>query len=351
MEPFTSIAPGRLCLFGEHQDYLGLPVIAMAIPLTCRIQAEPSGDRLLTVVVPQLDRTTVYNLDGLPPRQNAATIDPDFALAAIHKAIEEGWALQGAHCVSETDIVMRAGCSSSSAFCVAWVNVLARLAGESLLPVELAQRAFSAEVSTFGASGGTMDHMTSSIGGMLRIGPGKWEYEVLPDLTPDALGVWVLAYSGEPKDTQKHLKRCKTARLQLLEKLGDWDRTISDLDPTETALLQATLTNRNTEAEAAHLWKDATAGNIGPQLGSIMNLHHKALRDGLDLSTDSFEAMREAASQAGAWGFKVVGSGGGGCAVAWVDRNCADDVREAMERAGAPLVWIFERSTEGAKIA
>ncbi len=26
-------APGRICLFGEHQDFLGLPVIACAIEL------------------------------------------------------------------------------------------------------------------------------------------------------------------------------------------------------------------------------------------------------------------------------------------------------------------------------
>ena len=30
-------APGRICLFGEHQDFLGLPVIACAIDLTMKI--------------------------------------------------------------------------------------------------------------------------------------------------------------------------------------------------------------------------------------------------------------------------------------------------------------------------
>jgi len=29
--------PGRICFFGEHQDYLGLPVIAMAISLRANL--------------------------------------------------------------------------------------------------------------------------------------------------------------------------------------------------------------------------------------------------------------------------------------------------------------------------
>ena len=37
--------PGRICLFGEHQDYLGLPVIAMAISLRVRIVGKKRKDR------------------------------------------------------------------------------------------------------------------------------------------------------------------------------------------------------------------------------------------------------------------------------------------------------------------
>jgi galactokinase len=32
-------APGRICLFGEHQDYLGLPVITAAIDLRLELTA------------------------------------------------------------------------------------------------------------------------------------------------------------------------------------------------------------------------------------------------------------------------------------------------------------------------
>jgi len=46
-ERLTVTAPGRICLFGEHQDFLGLAVIAAAIMVVavvvCAIAAATSG--------------------------------------------------------------------------------------------------------------------------------------------------------------------------------------------------------------------------------------------------------------------------------------------------------------------
>ncbi|HAO48430.1 MAG TPA: GHMP kinase, partial [Runella sp.] len=36
--------PGRICLFGEHQDYLGLPVVAAAISRRISIEGGKSSD-------------------------------------------------------------------------------------------------------------------------------------------------------------------------------------------------------------------------------------------------------------------------------------------------------------------
>jgi galactokinase len=351
---FTSIAPGRLCLFGEHQDYLGLPVISMALPLYCRIHVDikPSQQRVIILKVPSLESTTTYDLNHLP-HQNPS--NPDFALAALEEAINSGWQFPACcqvDCKSTCDFVMNAGCSSSSAFCVAWVQVLARLARRTLSPIALAQRAHQAEVTHFGAPGGTMDHVTSAVGGILRIGPDPWQVERLPQT--DVLGVWVLAYSGDKKDTLGHLKRCKTARLDLLRKLGgNWNATIS-LNTDELKLLNATRINRDTESKAAQLWKtrgtsaDDSASPLGPQLGRLMMKHHEALRDGLQLSTDRLEQLNVAAHKAGAWGFKVVGSGGGGCGVAWSSKP--EDVAESMKGAGAPMTWIITQPSDGARI-
>jgi galactokinase len=364
MDSFTSIAPGRLCLFGEHQDYLGLPVIALAIPLECRIEVQVNREdtcRILELVVPQLGQTYCYDLDHLPLGQSNETKTPDFALAAIHEAVQDGWKLRGAKCVSTTTIPMQAGCSSSSAFCVAWCQILSRLAGKSLKdPLQLAQLAHRAEVVHFGHPGGTMDHVSSAIGGnCLRIGPGPWQVESLPPLVPEQDGVWVLADSGESKETLKHLQRCKGDRLEILKLLGGhWDETLTTvLNENQKVLLKATTTTRDTEREAAALWKSLSSDSnskqeqsIGPKLGALMDRHHGALRDGLGLSTARLEAMRQAATEAGAWGFKLVGSGGGGCGVAWTPKDKAGSVAQAMSAVGAKSTWILATSSQGARI-
>jgi galactokinase len=349
-------------LFGEHQDYLGLPVIALAIPLHCRIQVTPNpNSRILELEVPALDQIIRYDLDHLPQSPSSSSSEnPDFALAAIHEVLKDGWEFtQGATCVSTTEIPMQAGCSSSTAFCVAWILVLAKLArklSEVEDPLRLAQLAHKTEVLHFGAPGGTMDHVTIAVGesSCLRIGPGMWEVQRLDRLSPKD-GIWILADSGEPKDTMGHLKRCKGDRLALLNELGgNWDANLEgkNLDQDQCRLLEATLTNRDTEAEASKSWTTTSnmEASTGEKLGSLMMKHHEALRDGLGLSTTKLEAMGKAAITAGAWGYKLVGSGGGGCAVAWTSKDTADAVAKAMEGVGARITWRIEEPSQGARI-
>lgn len=363
MPSFTVLAPGRLCLFGEHQDYLNLPVIALSVPLYCRIRVEPlSTSRVLTIRVPILKQVWIYDLDNLPPRQEQGltsdpNFTPDFALAAIYEALDDGWVFStGAECESTTEIPLQSGCSSSSAFCVAWSLVIAKLCGEeqALLadPIRLAQRAHRAEVTHFGAPGGTMDHVTSALGGLLRIGPDPWAVQRLDLLSKEEDGCWILADSGEPKDLFQHLHRCKGARLDLLKKLnGNWDADITNLNlnDDEILLLSATKTNRDMESQAAREWCDGSA--TGASLAAKMLKHHEALRDGLHLSTPRLEAMLKAALGAGAFGFKVVGSGGGGCGVAWAPRNKLAEVSRAMQEAGAPRTWVIDAPSSGATLS
>ena len=43
-------APARICFFGDHQDYLNLPVIAGTINRYIQIEAEPSKENLFFIL-------------------------------------------------------------------------------------------------------------------------------------------------------------------------------------------------------------------------------------------------------------------------------------------------------------
>ena len=55
-KPFTVSTPSRLCLFGEHQDYLGLEVVAAAIDLRFIATASSRDDSLIKIAI---DRKSV----------------------------------------------------------------------------------------------------------------------------------------------------------------------------------------------------------------------------------------------------------------------------------------------------
>ena len=56
-------SPGRICLFGEHQDYLGLPVIAMAMNLRLKIQGQKRNDKKIIIHLPDIRKSESFIID------------------------------------------------------------------------------------------------------------------------------------------------------------------------------------------------------------------------------------------------------------------------------------------------
>jgi len=54
-------SPGRVCLFGEHQDYLGLDVIAAAINLRILLKDGEEGTAIFTLTYPILRKKTAFS--------------------------------------------------------------------------------------------------------------------------------------------------------------------------------------------------------------------------------------------------------------------------------------------------
>ncbi len=333
-------APGRLCLFGEHQDYLGLPVIATAINLFIRMEAEQRSDRLVIVNMPDIGESEMINLDAPifyeRPRQ--------YLRSGLKVLRDLGYHLpHGLTVTVRGDIPINAGTASSSAFVIAWLKLLLTIcqAHEGNNPETLARLGHKAEVVEFGEPGGMMDHFAASFGGTIFV-------DTRPPFRAERLPVqldgFVLGDTLERKETLEVLRQTKE---QAIEAFKQIQSNHPDFDihttPTETAMAYANKLPEPLRSKAvAHihnrdLFREAremlSRGEVKPErLGEMLTEHHSWLRV-LAVSTMKLDALVEAALEAGALGAKLNGSGGGGCMFAYAPGKQME-VAEAIERVG-----------------
>lgn len=340
-------APGRICLFGDHQDYLGLPVISMAISLRARITGALRQDRQVIIHKPDLDESESFSLNNLTYSRQR-----DYFKSGIIVCRREGLAFSsGLECELTSDIPIKAGSGSSSAVMVNWIHFLSRMADipPQWMPQKIGELAYQAEVLEFSEPGGMMDQITAAMGSLIYL---ESEPEIKVQSLSTRLGTFVLGDSQEPKDTMGILRRCRDARLDILKKLqqknpefdlhtcGD-EVVLSDLSVVEKTLFEGTIHNRNLLEQALNELEKHTPDH--EKIGRFLSDHHRVLRDVLQVSTPKVEAMLEAALDAGALGGKINGSGGGGCMFAYSPEN-AEEVVLAIERSGGKA-YIIDQDT------
>lgn len=357
----TVSAPGRICLFGEHQDYLGLPVIAAAVNLRATLRAEPQSEPLFLVDKPDIGEQEIIDFTKPIVYEKPR----DYFKSGVCVLQKNGAVFKQGYRITLTSAIpIGKGCSGSSAILVAWVGLLSKISergqGENI-PSNIAQLAYEAEVLEFNEPGGIMDHFASALGGVQYIETtGEYSTEALP---PPRTGAFVLGDSLEPKDTTGILARVRenaTAGIDYLKKKNpDFDLATADMVSAETELgadvsepvrraVLGNLRNRDIKNRALEMFRADAAGT--PELGELLDAQHAILRDDLDISTPKIEKLIAAAKQAGAAGCKINGSGGGGCMFAF----CMHDpqkVARAIESAGgkAYIIKIDNGFMEGAK--
>ena len=243
--------PGRICLFGEHQDYLGLPVVSMAISLRVKIVGEKRQDRKIVIHKPDLKETETFSLDNLDYTNNR-----DYFKSGIRICQRMGISfVNGVECEIKSKIPFQAGTSSSSAIVVGWINFLAQLVDPppKWSTKKIGELAYLAESVEFGEPGGMMDQYTTACGGLIKI---ESEPNVSLQKIESKLGSFVLGDSCEPKKTLEILDRCKNLRMNILDKLksvnpnfnlhaSTCEEDVSCLDEQEQSLFYATLKNRD----------------------------------------------------------------------------------------------------------
>lgn len=334
-------APGRVCLFGEHQDYLHLPVVPCAISLRVTIEGTRTERPLVDLDLPDIGSRESFPIDCILPYEK----ERDYLRSAVNVVHRHGFThSSGIRATVRGRIPINTGTSSSSALIVAWIDFLVRMSdrAEALPATQIAHLAHEAEVVEFNEPGGMMDHFSTAVGHVVAI-------DFIPSIAVTRLDVplktFVLGDSGEPKDTTAILARVKNQVMEIAAglrarhpefslhtvDLGSLHRYTSDLTPERAALLRGVVRNRDLTTVARTLLCETPLDHR--RVGFLLSEHQAVLRDVLRISTPKIDRMIDAAIAAGAYGGKINGSGGGGCMFAYAPER-AEDVAAAIERAG-----------------
>ncbi|TPG41813.1 mevalonate kinase [Flavobacterium pectinovorum] len=343
MKKITSLAPGRTCLFGDHQDYLGLPVIACAIDRNIKLTAEQNNTNTFVLNMIDIDEVRVINIDAtfdkLEPR--------DYFASSLRVLRRYGCVPNVGYNITITgDIPINSGTSSSSALLMAWIRFLITAFGvdNEITPEFISKIGYESEVLEHGEPGGMMDHFSIGVGNIVYINTkDPFSYKIIGT----ELKGLITGVSGVPKETIGLLGEVKGNALIAIDivkqNFPDFDLNtseIEDLDQYRNCLPDRLIPYFDAALKNFHYTKEALKEFEKPvldlkKIGELMNQHHEVLRDLLKITVPRIDDMINAALRAGAYGAKIVGSGGGGSIVVIADPKNEDSVIEAILKAGA----------------
>ncbi|MEC5167073.1 galactokinase [Flavobacterium sp. PL11] len=343
MKEIISLAPGRTCLFGDHQDYLGLPVIACAISRNIKLTALENDTQVFKLNMIDIDQVRIIDINQifhqLEPR--------DYFSSALRVLRRHGCVPNVGYDITITgDIPINSGTSSSSALLLAWINFLVTAYGvdNKVTPEFISNIGYLSEVVEHGEPGGMMDHYSIGVGNIVHIDTrNPFSFTVIGT----ELGGLITGVSGVPKETIGLIGDLKGNALMAIgtvkEHFPDFDLNtteIEDLNKYRNYLPDRLIPFFEAAIKNHHYTKMALIEFQKPTLdlkkiGALMNQHHAVLRDLLKITVPRIDDMINAALRAGAYGAKIVGSGGGGSIVVMTKPGNEAPIIEALLAAGA----------------
>ena len=250
----------------------------------------------------------------------------------MHPAIREAMKMLDMHEIRltyEADLPARSGLGTSSSFAVGMLNAFYALKGKYADKKKLADNAIYLERELCREAGGIQDQIAASFGGFNRIEFNSEGYIVNP----------VIISPDRKKQLNENLMLFFTgfarfsADIQVSTQSALGDKTKQLLEMLELVdVAEGVLTGK---------------GDLN-EFGRLLDHTWKLKRGITDkISTDSIDGLYQAAINAGAIGGKLLGAGGGGFLVFYVEKDKQPAVRKAL---GKLLYVPFEFENSGTRV-
>lgn len=230
----------------------------------------------------------------------------------------------------EADLPARSGLGTSSSFAVGMLNAFYALKGKYADKKRLADEAIYLERVICQEAGGWQDQIAASYGGFNRINFGSDGYEVLP-----------LIISPERK---KQLNNNLLMFFTGFTRFSSEMQKANNVSAADKKVQLKEMLVLVDEAEQVLVNKERNLDDFGRLLDHTWKLKKQT---GAKISTNSIDAFYERGMQAGALGGKLLGAGGGGFLVFYVQPEKQEVVKEAMR----DLMYIpFEFENGGTRV-
>ena len=321
MNKVTVSAPGKLMLFGEHAVVYNHPCLVTAVDQ--RMRATVS---LLENNEFQLEASDVQVSNYSKPLSELGKEEipkgAQFVEIAIKNFAEKYKIQQGIRVETSSEFSSKFGFGSSSASTVCTIKALSELSGKKLNNKEIFDLSYKTVLDIQGKGSG-FDVAAAVYGGVLYFVTGG---KIIEPLTIDNLPL-IVGYSGVKADTVTLINKVK-------ETFADKQSELSEIyNSTEKIVEEAR------PAVVSSNWK---------KVGGLMNESQKLLVK-LGVSIEKLDNMILGAVNAGAYGAKLSGAGGGDCMIALAPEGKRKAVENAIEKAGGEILSV-ETNAKGAEV-
>ena len=214
----------------------------------------------------------------------------------------------------EADLPARSGLGTSSSFAVGMLNAFYALKGKYADKKKLADEAIYLERELCKEAGGWQDQIAASFGGFNRINFSDEGYEVLP----------VIISPERKRKLNQNLMMFFTGFTRFSSDVQEAN-TIGKGDKTKQLKEMLLLVD---EAEKVLTDRQTDLNEFGRMLDHTWKLKRQT---GNAVSTSDIDLLYEKGMKAGALGGKLLGAGGGGFLVFYVEPDKQDNVKNAMD--------------------
>jgi galactokinase len=363
---WIAAAPGRVNVIGEHTDYNDGFVLPMAIERYTVMAADVAkSPGIVSVFDTHFKETATIDIScvvtkGSPKWSN-------YIRGVLAGFQNRGVTIPALEVAFLSTVPLGGGLSSSAALEVSTATLLEAVTGKTIDPVEKALLCQKAEHDFAGVPCGIMDQFISVLGreGHLLLLDCRSRHTELIRMNDPSVELLVVNTNvkhelGSGEYAKRRADCEQAARILGVKSLREAtaDR-IEQMKAKMSEVVYRRARHVIGEIERTIRAAEEIRNSNWPTVGQRMYESHNALRDDYEVSCSELDTVVEIAERiglkGGVFGCRMTGGGFGGCCVALVKADCADDISKRIaagykEKTGIDAAIFGSRPASGATI-